>query len=324
MLGHKKFFWLEADTVRSALFVFAALGLCACAPPPCAGKVGLCTGTETISIDGRERSYRVHLPPSYDGVTPLPVVLVLHGRLGTPEKTEEIAHFDEVSDAAGFISVFPEGVRKSWNDPRGVTPASRKNIDDEGFLLALLDDLPNRFVIDPARIYAMGMSNGGFMTTQLGCIAADKLAAISTLVASFSENSLATCQPARALPVQIVMGDQDPLVPYEGGPTRNNGEGVAVSAEDSRAAWALKNGCEETPSATFLPDADPNDGTITLQEAHTQCQSNAQVVLLTVQGGGHTWPGGEQYLSVRSIGKTSRDFDYGEVALEFFSQFTLP
>jgi polyhydroxybutyrate depolymerase len=308
-------YWLAA--------VFSLVAL-SCRPAPCEGTTGICTGFEKLSVGGNERTYRVHLPPAYDGKTLLPVILLLHGRLGTPENSEELTHMDSIADKHRFIVISPEGFKRSWNDPRGVTPASEKKIDDDAFLTALIDSLPKKYAVDPKRIYAAGISNGAFMTTHLGCIASDKLAGIATIIGAFSENSLASCKPTRSLPVMLIMGDDDPLVPYQGGPTRKDGQGVVISAQKSREAWAEKDGCEVTPTTINEPDTNPNDHTKTRRETHSACKDGAQVVMLTVEGGGHTWPGGKQYLKEAKIGFTSRDFDASETILSFFELFSLP
>jgi polyhydroxybutyrate depolymerase len=121
----------------------------------------------------------------------------------------------------------------------------------------------------------------------------------------------------------MVMGDKDPLVPYNGGNVGNLPGSKVLSAQDTIKFWASKNGCTANPSDSTLPDQDPADGTLVKREEYKSCRDNASVVLYTVQGGGHTWPGGLQYLPETTIGKTSRDFNASEEIWKFFNKANL-
>jgi polyhydroxybutyrate depolymerase len=225
-----------------------------------------------------------------------------------------------VAERERFIVAFPDGYRRSWADARGATPASEAGYDDVAFLGALVSAFVKDHHADPARVYFTGMSNGGFMTATVACALADRVAAIAMVGATVPEGFDAKCKPSRPMPAMLVLGDRDPLVPYAGGQVAGRGgeNNRAASGEDSARFWATANGCAPTPAISSLPDTDPDDGTRTTLRKWESCKDGADVWLYTVEGGGHTWPGGWQYFGPRIIGKTARDFDATDAIWSFF------
>src|SRR5215831_16964511 len=134
---------------------------------------------ESITVDGRERTYDLHVPGSYDGSKSVPLVLALHGRLGTGEGQERLGHMDKTSDEHGFIIVYPDGLDRSWADGRGSSPSDKKGVNDVRFLSEIVAKLESQYKIDRGRVYATGMSNGGFMSARLACDFSGKLAAVA-------------------------------------------------------------------------------------------------------------------------------------------------
>ena len=127
------------------------------------------------------------------------------------------------------------------------------------------------------------------------------------------------------MPVLLIAGTEDPLIPWDGGEVTGNGErGQVLSVADTVGRWVALDGCASTPTVTMVPDRAPNDGTTTRREHYGGCRAGAEVVLYAVAGGGHAWPGGLQYLPERTIGKTSRDFDASETIWEFFARHPHP
>ncbi|GAA0638901.1 PHB depolymerase family esterase [Sporichthya brevicatena] len=262
----------------------------------------------TLTVDGRARTATVHVPSKAPGSAGYPVVLAFHGRLGDGAGQERLTHLSDVADEKGFLVVYPDGYRRSWNDGRPDTPANRAGVNDVKFVQHLLDRIESRYRVDTRRIYATGMSNGGFLTQRLGCRLADRIAAIAPVAATLPTKLGSSCRPAKRMPMLMVMGTADPLVPYRGG----NG---LLSAPASAARWRALAGCTGTRS-TKLPDR-RNDGTRVAVVRGTGCR--AAVKLYTVTGGGHTWPGGRQYLPAATVGRTSKDFDASRTIWSFFA-----
>jgi polyhydroxybutyrate depolymerase len=276
-----------------------------------------------ITVDGRERSYRVYVPTSIDSAEPVPLLFVIHGGGGDAKSAEQITHsgFHALAETHGFIVVYPEGVDKHWNDGRNLDDtATQEDIDDVGFFAALIDHMGEQYAIDRARVYATGISNGGFMSYRLACELSDQITGIAAVTANLSEPLAATCQPTQPVSVLIINGTDDPLVPFEGGPVQvfRQTRGQILSTEESVAFWREQNGCEGDPIVETLPDRDPDDGTRVRRETFTDCTSGRAVQLYVVEGGGHTWPGGSQYLHRWFVGRTSNDIDANAIIWAFF------
>ncbi len=270
-----------------------------------------------ITVGGRVRTYRLHVPaPAPGGRRPL--VIVLHGRGGDGRGMAGLTHFDGVADRFGFIAVYPDGVDHSWNDGLD-TPAEQHGIDDVAFIRALIAQLVSHDGVDPSRVYATGLSNGAMFTELLGCRLAGTFAAIAPVAGPLPEPVAPGCVPARPLPVLEIHGTHDPWVPYGGG-TLPSGVGSVLSAPATAAHWSEADRCH-TEIVSSLP-LRIHDGTSVQVERHGGCAAGAQVELYTVVGGGHTWPGGEQYLPRLLIGRTSRQFDASETIWRFFAAHT--
>ena len=304
--------------------LFSALAVltlaCAHAPEP-AEAAGL--KQASLASGGRTRTFNYLVPAGKAGQS-LPLVIALHGRLGDGKGQDKLSGASAVAEKEGFVLALPDGYSKSWHDARDKGPAAEAGVDDVAFLSALIDWFVAQQHVDPARVYVMGMSNGGFMTLTLACALTDKIAAVASVTGTVSENLKASCAPSRPIPVALFLGDADPLVPYEGGDVARGKNGRAISGPDSAALFAGLNGCASTPAVSELPDVDANDGTRIALSLYGECRAGSEVRLYTVRGGGHTWPGGWGYMSESFIGLTSRDLSATAEAWSFFQRFTLP
>jgi polyhydroxybutyrate depolymerase len=281
----------------------------------------------SLTVDGRERTYALHLPPAVTTGTALPLVLVFHGGGGEGKQMPTLTGMNSIADREGFVAAYPDGIDRNWNDGRfsQAITTQRFNLDDVGFVSALIDELATTLPIDRSRVFATGISNGGMFSQRLGCDLADKVAAIAPVAGSLPELLAPGCAPARPMPVLMIHGDADPLVPWNGGPVAGDGNrGRVLSVADTVSRWVALDGCAATPTIIPLPDRAPNDGTTTSDEVYSSCRAGAQVELYAVANGGHTWPGGFQYLPERIIGKTSRDFDASETIWSFFAHHPRP
>jgi len=206
-------------------------------------------------------------------------------------------------------------------DPnRNPNQEQRTPADDVAFFSQMLDQLGTKFLVDSSRIYAVGLSEGGYMSMRVGCALSDRIAAIGAVGAAMPKTMI--CLPTRPVPAVMINGTSDPVVPHGGG-TEHNLNLATLSAEDSAKAWAKIDRCEEKPEKSKIsPSA--KGGMETKVDTYNGCQQNAQVVLYSVKGGGNTWPGGEQYEAEKAVGKTSQDLNANEVLWSFFVTRKLP
>ena len=169
--------------------------------------------TLNLTVDGIERNFLLYLPKGYDNAGSLSLIYVLHGGTGTPEGMLRLADFRPIADREKIALVYPAGIQKNWNDGRPTTP-NKLGIDDVNFFNKTTDFLIENYSIDPSKVYATGISNGGFMTSRLGCQLSSKIAAIAVVAASMEANTIAPdCSPGLAVPALYIHGTLDPLVP---------------------------------------------------------------------------------------------------------------
>ena len=280
-----------------------------------------------LEYQGRVRTYLLTVPPQHDRAKPVPLVLALHGGGGKASQFDRSTKYQMSREAVrrGWIVAYPNGVNNGWNDGRRLVTRrerARLKVDDVGFLAALIDRLHATHGIDKSRVYATGISNGGFMSYRLGIELGAKIAAIAPVTANLQRMHVGK-KPTHPMPVLILNGTKDPLVPYRGGHVQVLGQkrGAIVSTDATVAWWCRHNGCSGTVQAMWLPDRDRRDGTRVHVSRHL---GPAPVVLYRIQGGGHTWPGGQQYLPKLLIGPVCRDIDAGRVIFDFFAQHRRP
>lgn len=316
---------VASTSLRRALRAAAMLSL---AGLPAAGAAAQ---TLRIEVGGVERSYLLNRPRGVE--RPAPAVLILHG--GGPRSDaaglRRLVDFDALAARDGFVAVFPDGLGHGWNDGRATDFLDARHdgrADDVGFLVALADRLAADGVADPKRTYVAGLSNGGMMAFRLACEAAGRFAAVSAAIASLPEKLAATCRPSRPVPLMLANGTADRLVPWAGGQVAarsRNDHGRVLAVDDTVALWRRLDGCEGAAEASLLPDAAPGDGTRIRLAAWRGCRAGAEVLLYTVEGGGHAPPGlrigpGIELL----LGPVSRDADWPELAWAFFRRHALP
>ena len=257
---------------------------------------------------GESREYLLYVPESYDPTRPTPLVISMHGAGLWGAAQRDISRWNDVADEHGFIVVYPSGVRgkgpRIWNVDRGTGPAR-----DVRFISELIDTLAAAFNIDPARVYADGLSNGGGMAFVLSCTLSDRIAAVG-LVASAQTLPFAWCTDGRPVPMIAFHGTEDPVTPYDGGITWI-GSTAFPPIPRWVARWAARNRCASEPmEATVAPDV--------TRRSYVGCAEGADVVLYTVHGGGHSWPGGGP-IPEWMAGPTSHSIDATRTMWSFFS-----
>jgi len=281
-----------------------------------------------LTIEGQERTYLVHVPKGYDGTKPYPVVLVFHGGGNNARQWIPFCGINEKADQAHFVAVYPNGTGKTihyegevyevfgWNGgPR--QPGGETKIDDVAFTRAVLDDLSKVVNVDAKRVYATGMSMGAIMAYRLAGELSDRIAAIAPIAGPMGTEY---CDPKQPVSVLHIHGTEDDAVPFTGGKGKLDPSGADFySAEHSIRAWVKANGCDEQPTTDELPDT-ADDGTKAVRKTYRCVRDGAEVVLIVVQGGGHTWPGREFGPELKMLGKSSKDFSANDLIWQFFKK----
>lgn len=278
--------------------------------------------TINLTVDGNARSFIVYLPNGYNNAGKMPLIFAIHGGSGTPEGMINIANFKPISDREKMVLIYPAGIQNNWNDGRPTTP-NQLGINDVSFFNQMCDYAIANLSVDGTKIYATGISNGGFMSSRLGCELSNRIAAIAVDAATIEATTIASsCNPGRPVPAIYIHGTTDPLVPFTGGQMTAGGTagGTVLSHFQAIDKWITINGCNTTPTITDLPDI-ANDGTTIKQRVYSNTTNESEVVSYVITNGGHTWPQGYQYLNELIIGKTSQDMNASEVIWSFFKRF---
>jgi len=244
----------------------------------------------TLLYEGKARTYRLHVPPAYDGLNPFPLVIAMHGAGGSTAGMAKITRLNEAADRRGYIICYPSGSRwpehnsPTWNAGNCCGDAVDRDVDDVGFIRALLKELQSQYRIDTPAVYAMGLSNGGMMSYRLACEMTEQIAAIGVVSGAFN---LESCQPSAAVPVIVFHGTADELIRYQGGKPlipADHHDRVDTSVREAVSFWVQHNDCQQNPHQV--------SGGRVLLETYLNPQSGAEVVLYTVVDGIHGWPGG--------------------------------
>ncbi len=268
----------------------------------------------SIISSGEKRNYLIHIPAGYKGDKPVPLVLCFHGTADWPSHKMNISGWDKVADREGFIVVFPEGLNfpKYWrvyseygsglkNDPKlEVT-----------FISDLINHLSAKYKIDPRRIYANGFSNGGDLTNLLACKLSDRIVAFATISGGFPNPQ--DCKPEKSVPFMLFHGTKDFMVPYEGGDKSVPFIKTIIypSLNEYTSLWAVHNGCKKNISSKVSQHVSRIE--------YSSCKDNADVILYTIEGGGHQWPGGK---SEFLMGENTQEINATELIWEFYKKYS--
>ena len=266
----------------------------------------------SITHDGIERDYILYVPEIYDGSTAVPLVLNFHGFGSSASQQMFYGDFRDIADTEGFLLVHPEGTTLIGNQFWNVGfPGLSSTIDDVGFTEALIDELATLYAIDLDRVYATGMSNGGFMSFLLACQLSEKIAAVASVTGSMTQDTFDDCNAQHPTPVLQIHGTDDGVVLY-------NGNNLSIPIADVISYWVDYNNCETTPTTTTLPDVDVSDGSTIEHSVYEDGDNGITTEHMKVIGGGHTWPG-----SVINTAGTNQDIDASMEIWLFFSRFDI-
>jgi len=267
------------------------------AAPPASSPVSAAPGTrvEEITSSGQTRHYRLHVSTKYQAGKPAPLVVNLHGYNSNAEQQENVSQMSVKADAVGFIVVYPEGL----GDPQSWKFGSRaEGAADVAFIRDLIQRLASQFSVDANRVYATGISNGAEMSYRLMCDLPDTVAAAGLVSGGYPP--FKDCNPTRAVPVVVFHGTADNLISYEGHLP------LMLPVREWASSWAARNGCAQKSQVTF------QKGEVT-GETWGNCRDNAEVVLYTINGKGHSWPGSNMPASI-----TTKDINATDVIWDFF------
>jgi polyhydroxybutyrate depolymerase len=286
----------------------------------CGGTAKSGTTTFMVGAGSARRTAIVHVPASYHPPAPVALVLNLHGSGSTAASQMAFTGMNATSDADGFIVAYPQGVIPSgrgfdWNVPGqpllggGQVPAGAAN--DVAYLSQLVTALEQRYCVDARHVDATGFSGGARMTSQLGCDAATRIAAIAPVSGLRFPSP---CAGTRPMPVVSFHGTADPVDPYGG-----NGQAYwTYSVPGAAQRWAGHDACRMQPSSS----TPAKTAQLTI---FTPCSGGAAVELYTLAGAGHTWPGGPPLPAAlqRELGPTSHAVDANTTMWRFFEQHPL-
>jgi polyhydroxybutyrate depolymerase len=274
----------------------------------------------SIEFHGVARTYSLYVPASLQPGVPVALVVALHGGGGNAANLERTVGVDAIAEREGFLVVYPDGsgrldeILLTWNAGNCCGYALDEQVDDVGFVRALVEQLSGMYAIDPKQVYATGMSNGGMMSYRLACEAADLFAAVAPVAGALN---VADCEPAEPVSVLAIHGTGDQHVLFEGGAPivkADVHERVDRSVHYAMTFWAAFDGCSLEPQA--------EQGGTVIHESYSGCQPGLSVELLAVEGGGHAWPGAVK--STAQGDEPSPDLNASEAMWAFFEAHPKP
>jgi len=271
-----------------------------------------------VESQGLLRSYWLHVPED-DSADARPLVIALHGFTEDGRVMAESTGFNAISDREGFIVAYPNGLMRRFS------AFPDEPLDDSLFVRDVINAIKSQYNIESTRVYVTGASNGAFLTYLLACRAGDVIAAAAPVMASMPRDIADQWTPVRPVPILIIHGTADPIIPYDAaevfaGPGNTY---AALPVPETVQYWVAANNAYTTATETALPDLDPDDDTLTVLYTYPATPDGADVLFYEVQGGGHTWPGGSVSYPPFVVGTTAQDFDASEAIWEFFSRHSL-
>ncbi len=273
-----------------------------------------------IMVNGLQRDYILHLPSHIEKRISLPLVFIFHGGGGNSKQMQRYMGMDAIADRENFITVYPQGLNKQWNDGREFKESIAAN-DDVKFIEHLLDTLENKEPIDPKRVFATGISNGAFFSIYLSYKLSQRFLAVAPVCGTIPQKIYDQFYPSQPVSLLLINGTGDPLVPYNGGTVGNRligNRGESVSTDKTIDRFISVDKTSATSSIEDIPNDNKWDGCNAIQYTYSNGKDNSKVILIKIINGGHTLPGGSQYLPEMIVGRVCRDFNANEKIWEFF------
>jgi len=283
--------------------------------PPGDNEAG--TYTDSLTLDGHARTFIITLPEGWNNQA-LPLVFVLHGGGGTADGTEKLTGFKAIALREKFILVYPQGIEKSWNDGRSTT-ANQMGVNDTAFFRLMIERISSKYKVNNKMIFCTGISNGGFMTSTLAWTMSNFFAACASDAATIDSVIVKSNKHPSPVSMMYMHGTLDWIVPIEGG-TASIGEAsgsVFLSHANAVNTWVKIDNINSVPVINTIPD-NARDGTSIIKSEYTNGSNETSVVSYIIENGGHTWPGGLQYLPEALVGKTTKNLNASETIWAFF------
>jgi polyhydroxybutyrate depolymerase len=320
----------EEPSMHLALGLFLILGMVCAGWSVSMPKYGVpAPGTyrrkTDLRVGGFRRTYLLRVPEGYDGTVPLPMVVLIHGAFSSAQTLERQSGFSGLADREDFVAVYPNGIGlfgllRHWNSGHCCGKARKDNIDDVGFVMSVIEEVSEQLYVDRRRVYLVGHSNGGMLAYRIAAERAGMVAAIAPVSAtiggrpSADEPEWMIPEPEAPVPMVILHGRADQHVPYDGGRgERSRGRSSTISVPRSVAFWVEQNGCTPNPrSDRYLKDR-------VVREVWDSCTDSADIVLYTLEGWGHVWPG-PPFTNRLRADDPLRGFDAAEIIWDFLKR----
>ena len=251
-----------------------------------------------------------------------PLILALHGRGSDGARMEALSELNDRADQYEFVVAYPDAQGGTWFYPRGLGGFGEEP-NDTAFLLAVIDKLVDEQRVDAKRIYVTGISNGGFMAQRLACDAPDRIAAMASVAATGFAEMEQACNKDTPVAAMFIHGTEDQLVPWEGRKIKNTDgsiQTVTYTMSKTLTLWSAYNGCEGKLSQGEIPAAGNSPGTRVTIIATDPCKYRSEVILVSILGGGHNWPGVEGVIPERIAGRVNLDFHAADEIVKFFQR----
>lgn len=271
---------------------------------------------ESFEFDGVNRYHKIYIPSNF---TPnMPLVLNLHGYTSNAFQQVFYSGMTTVAESNDFMLVFPEGTTDQYGVTFWNSEIAGEDVDDLGYLIALIDSMIVNYQVDPYRVYMCGMSNGGFMSYYSACEMTDKIAAIASVTGTMNNVIYDNCNPTKSIPVLEIHGTEDATVPYLGFESSGSFQ-TMMATEDVVNFWVNHNNCPES-QVVEMEDLSITDFSTVTHFSYTGGDNGASVEFYRVNEGGHTWPG--SIIPLSGI-VTNHDIVASEVIWDFFNQYDI-
>lgn len=279
------------------------------------------TRLQTVQVASLTRTYQLHVPNALRKNRDVALVLVFHGSGSSGVSMEQFSKFSDLADREGFIVAYPDALGHEWNDGRGAARIASQaaHVDDVAFVEAIITQITKERRVDPRRIYAAGFSNGGIFAHYLGSKLAHRLAAIAPVSGGVAEPVLRDFNPSAPLSVCMIHGAADKAVPYGGGAVDSHDNGRVIGAKESANLWTqLPGSTFAAPITRLLPDITSAGHQHVEFTRWSTAAKKTEVVLYTIEDGGHAWPRDPQTTSALKFWRSTRTFDTTKAIWDFF------